>query len=78
MRKAAQADGAAPSSRQVDTWFWRQTAAGQLLIALRDVALNSENNALRTVGGRFFVPVLVAVASSRAGRATSVDVCVGA
>jgi hypothetical protein len=27
-----------------------------LLIALRDVALASENNALRTVGGRFFVP----------------------
>jgi hypothetical protein len=48
---------AAPSSLQVDAWFWRQTAAGQLLIALRDVALSSENNALRTVGGRFFVPV---------------------
>ena len=52
-----QAEGAAPSSLQVDTWFWQQTAAGRLLIALRDVALSSENNALRTVGGRFFVPV---------------------
>jgi hypothetical protein len=55
--EAAQAEGAAPSSLQVDAWFWRQTAAGQLLIALRDVALSSENNALRTVGARFFVPV---------------------
>jgi hypothetical protein len=55
--EAAQAEGAAPSSRQVDTWFWRQTVAGQLLIALRGLALTSENNALKTVGGRFFVPV---------------------
>jgi hypothetical protein len=55
--EAAQAVGTAPSSRQVDAWFWRQTIAGQLLIALRNVALTSENNALKTVGGRFFVPV---------------------
>ena len=55
--EVAQAEGAAPSSRQVDAWFWHQTVAGRLLIALRDVALASENNALKTVGGRFFVPV---------------------
>ncbi|HEY2620671.1 MAG TPA: hypothetical protein VGI78_25260 [Acetobacteraceae bacterium] len=55
--EAAQAVGAAPSSRQVDAWFWRQTVAGRLLIALREAASTSENNALKTVGGRFFVPV---------------------
>jgi hypothetical protein len=55
--EAAQADGAPPSSRQIDTWFWSRTIAGRLLIALRSVALESENNALKTVGGRFFVPV---------------------
>ncbi len=54
--EAAQAEGPAPSARQVDTWFWRQTAAGQLLLALRTAAMASENNALKTVGGRFFVP----------------------
>lgn len=54
--EAAQAHGKAPSSRQIDTWFWRQTIAGALLIALRAAALRSENNALKTVGGRFFVP----------------------
>lgn len=54
--EAAQAVGAAPSSHQLDSWFWRQTVAGQLLIALRSAALTSENNALKTVGGRFFVP----------------------
>ena len=55
--EAAQAAGPAPSPRQVDHWFWRQTIAGALLIALRSVAMASDNNALRTVGGRFFVPV---------------------
>ncbi len=54
--EAAQTDGAPPSSRQVDTWFWSETIAGRLLIALRSMALQSENNALKTVGGRFFVP----------------------
>jgi hypothetical protein len=55
--EAVQADGAPPSARQIDQWFWRKTVAGQLLIALRDASMMSENNALRTVGGRFFVPV---------------------
>lgn len=54
--EAAQAEGHAPSAHQIDTWFWRQTVAGRLLIALRSAAMASENDALRTVGGRFFVP----------------------
>jgi hypothetical protein len=55
--EAVQADGPPPSARQIDWWFWRKTVAGQMLIALREAALKSENNALKTVGGRFFVPV---------------------
>jgi hypothetical protein len=55
--EAAQADGGAPSARQIDTWFWRNTVAARLLLALRAVAMDSPNNALKTVGGRFFVPV---------------------
>ncbi len=54
--EAAQAEGPKPSPGQVDTWFWRQTVAGGLLQALRRVAMDSNNNALKTVGGRFFVP----------------------
>jgi hypothetical protein len=54
--EAAQAEGPKPSPLQVDTWFWRQTVAGGLLRALRTVAMASENNGLKTVGGRFFVP----------------------
>ncbi len=54
--EAVQADGGPPSARQIDQWFWHATVAGQLLIALRRVAMESDNNALKTVGGRFFVP----------------------
>jgi hypothetical protein len=54
--EAAQADGPAPSAGQIDRWFWRETVAGQMLIALRSKAMESPNNALKTVGGRFFVP----------------------
>jgi hypothetical protein len=54
--EAAQAVGPAPSARQVDTWFWRGTEAGALLQKLRVGAMASENNGLKTVGGRFFVP----------------------
>ena len=54
--EAAQAVGPKPSPMQVDTWFWRQTVAGGMLRAFRAVAMASENNALKTVGGRFFVP----------------------
>jgi hypothetical protein len=54
--EAAQAEGPAPSAHQIDAWFWRQTVAGRLLIELRSAAMASENNALKTVGGRFFVP----------------------
>jgi hypothetical protein len=54
--EAVQADGGPPSARQIDGWFWRQTIAGQLLIALRKTAMESENTALKTVGGRFLVP----------------------
>jgi hypothetical protein len=54
--EAVQADGPPPSARQIDGWFWRRTVAGQLLVALRGKSLESENNALKTVGGRFFVP----------------------
>jgi hypothetical protein len=54
--EAAQAVGPQPSAMQVDTWFWRHTVAGGLLQALRRVAMESDNNALKTVGGRFFVP----------------------
>jgi hypothetical protein len=54
--EAVQADGDPPSARQIDQWFWRNTLAGQMVLALRTLAMQSENTAMKTVGGRFFVP----------------------
>lgn len=54
--EAAQSAGPAPASRQLDAWFWRETVAGSLLQELRKVGMASDNNALKTVAGRFFVP----------------------
>ncbi len=54
--EAAQAHGPAPASRQIDGWFWRSTVAGQLLVRVRTVGMESPNNALKTVSGRFLVP----------------------
>lgn len=54
--EAAQADGAAPASRQIDRWFWSATAAAEILFALRTTGLASDNNAMKTVATRFIVP----------------------
>lgn len=54
--EAAQADGPLPGIRQVDAWFWSYTVAGRILVALRTAGMLSEENALRTVASRFFVP----------------------
>ncbi len=54
--EAAQSVGEPPASRQIDRWFWAETLAAHFLFALRASAMTSDNNALRTVGGRFFVP----------------------
>jgi len=40
--EAAQTEGGPPSPRQIDRWFWHGTVAGQLLIALRALAMQSE------------------------------------
>lgn len=54
--EVAQRKGPMPCSRQVETWFWRQTLAGGLLRALRQVGMASPDRAIRTVAERFFVP----------------------
>lgn len=54
--EAAMSDGRTPASRQVDSWFWYETAAADLLRALRLKGMESDLNALKVVSGRFFVP----------------------
>lgn len=57
-QEAAQAEGGVPSPDEINRWFYRRTAAGGLLAALRTVALSSPDNALRTMGARFLVPAM--------------------
>ena len=45
-----------PGYGQVETWFWRETLAGRFILALRAAGMVSEDSAVRTVAGRFFVP----------------------
>ncbi len=54
--EAAQAHEAAPSSRQINQWFWRETIAGAFVLALREACIGSPNKAIDTVASRFFVP----------------------
>jgi hypothetical protein len=54
--EAVQSEPPYPSSRQVAGWFWSETVAGALLQELRKAGMASDNNALKTVAGRFFVP----------------------
>jgi len=54
--EAALAEGPMVPPDQINTWFYRQTMAGRLLVALRNAALASANNGFKTMGSRFLVP----------------------
>ena len=54
--EAASFAGGAPSSMQLGSWFWRETVAAKLLIALRAKTMQSENESLKLIGTVFLVP----------------------
>jgi hypothetical protein len=54
--EAMSADGAMPSSRQTQAWFWDRTLAARLIIALRRQLLASEDKRSQTVGRMNLVP----------------------
>jgi hypothetical protein len=54
--EAATAGDGTPSSWQLGTWFWRETAAAKLLIALRAKTKQSDNKSLAQIGTVFLVP----------------------
>jgi hypothetical protein len=53
---ATSAGDLTPSSVQQTDWFWQQTAAAKVLIALRAKWMDSDNTGLKTVCGRFMIP----------------------
>lgn len=54
--EAALAEGPMLPPDQINTWLYRQTMTGRLLVALRNAAIASPNNGFKTMGSRFLVP----------------------
>ena len=48
--------GGAASSREVADWFWGETSAGALIVALHPVCLASDNASVRLVADTQLVP----------------------
>lgn len=44
------------SQAELETWFWRETAAGRMIRALREVCLRSSDDGIRDVGDFMLVP----------------------
>ena len=40
-------------------WFYRETAAGQMLFKLREVCLENQNDTVRTYGGKGLIPLAI-------------------
>ena len=57
-QEAAQAEGGVPAPDEINGWFYRRTVAGRFLVALREVAMASPDNGLKTMGSRFLVPAM--------------------
>ncbi len=54
--EAALAEGPVLPPDQFNTWFYRHTMSGRLLVALRAAAVASPDNGFKTMGIRFLVP----------------------
>jgi hypothetical protein len=54
--EAGAAEAGKPSSRQLYDWFWRATAAGAALIALREALLAGDDPRTTLIAGNFLVP----------------------
>jgi len=54
--EAALGAGARPSSRQVDEWYWRGTAAGALVNACRRACLANADKSLHPIAENLLVP----------------------
>lgn len=60
--EAATAGPGTPSSVQLTTWFWHETAAAKAIAAVRAALLASDNRGMKMVGGGFLIPPMVAAA----------------
>ncbi len=54
---SAQPGQGAPSSEQLADWFWGETTAGKVLIAVKQVCVNSDDRSLQLTGKLLLVPM---------------------
>jgi len=54
---AAQPGGAIPGSLDLVNWFWNETVAGELLLKIKDIAVNSDDAGLQLFGKLLLVPM---------------------
>ena len=52
----AQPGNLSPTSSDLDSWFWEQTAAAKVLFAIKDRCLDSEDKMLQLVGNLLLIP----------------------
>ena len=53
---AAQPGDPSPTSNDLDAWFWEQTAAAKMLMAVKDRCLDSEDKIMQLVGQLLLIP----------------------
>ena len=53
---AAQPGAPSPTSHDLDSWFWEQTAAAKVLFAIKDRCLTSEDKLLQLTGKLLLIP----------------------
>lgn len=54
--EAAAAQPGNPVGDEIQKWFWRQTAAGRLLLDLQEVCRKSVDQSMQMLGGSLLVP----------------------
>ncbi len=57
--EAASAQPGARAALNAQNWLYQETALGQLLFKLREVCLTSENQMVRTYGGKGLIPLAI-------------------
>ena len=59
---AAQPGSKAPTSDELDNWFWGQTAAAKVLFAIKDKCMKQEDKMMELLGKILLVPMSQSVA----------------
>jgi hypothetical protein len=53
----ARPGSALPTSDEFNNWFWKETAAGRILKAVKERCLNEEDESIRKAGTSILIPL---------------------